>query len=85
MLGPEDLSFHDMANIMTDVLGKPIRFHSVPAGEYKVQLLRFGASEEMAQGRMDMYTAIDQGLCSQNRELRKTRLRSISGNGVRKS
>jgi uncharacterized protein YbjT (DUF2867 family) len=28
--GPEDLSFDDMAAIMTDVIGKPIRFQSIP-------------------------------------------------------
>src|SRR5580704_13718428 len=26
VLGPEDLSFHDMAKIMSEVLGKPVRF-----------------------------------------------------------
>jgi uncharacterized protein YbjT (DUF2867 family) len=62
VLGPEDLSCNDMARIMTDVLGKPIRFHSVPADEYKAQLIRFGASEAFAQGLMDMYAAKDSGL-----------------------
>jgi uncharacterized protein YbjT (DUF2867 family) len=64
VLGTEDLSCNDMARIMTDVLGKPIRFHSVPGDEYKAQLIRFGASEAFAQGLMDMYTAKNSGLDS---------------------
>jgi uncharacterized protein YbjT (DUF2867 family) len=62
VLGPEDLSCNDMARIMTDVLGKPIRFHSVPGDEYKAQLIRFGATEAFAQSLMDMYAAKDNGL-----------------------
>ncbi len=62
VLGPEDLSFDDMAAIMTDVLGKPIRFQSVPGEAYKAQLIKFGASEEFAQGLVEMYAAKDNGL-----------------------
>ncbi len=62
VLGPEDLSFNDMAATMTDVLGKPIRFQSVPGEAYKAQLIRFGASEEFAQGVVDMLAAKDNGL-----------------------
>jgi hypothetical protein len=45
----EDLSFDDMAAIMTDVLGSPIRFQSVPGEAYKAQLMKLGASEAYAQ------------------------------------
>ncbi|MDQ2688233.1 MAG: NmrA family NAD(P)-binding protein, partial [Armatimonadota bacterium] len=38
VLGPEDLSFNDMAAIMTDVLGKPIRFQPLSADAAKAQL-----------------------------------------------
>jgi uncharacterized protein YbjT (DUF2867 family) len=54
VLGPEDLSCNDMASIMSDVLEKPIRFRQIPAGDYKAQLMRNGASEVMAQGLVDM-------------------------------
>ncbi|MGO9443080.1 MAG: NmrA family NAD(P)-binding protein [Terriglobales bacterium] len=64
VLGPEDLSFNDMASIMTDVLGKPIRFLSMPSDRYKAQLIKFGASETLAQGLMDMHAAMDNGLGS---------------------
>jgi uncharacterized protein YbjT (DUF2867 family) len=62
VLGPEDLSLNDMAGIMTDVLGKPIRFHSTPGQEYKAQLIKLGASESFAQGLLDMHAAKDNGL-----------------------
>lgn len=62
VLGPEDLSFNEMATIMTDVLGKPIRFQSVPGEAYKAQLIKFGASEAFAQGLVEMHEAKDNGL-----------------------
>jgi uncharacterized protein YbjT (DUF2867 family) len=64
VLGPEDLSFDDMAAIMTDVLGKPIRFQSVPGEAYKARLMKFGASEAFAQSLVDMHAAKDHGLDS---------------------
>ena len=62
VLGPEDLSYDDMAAIMTEVLGRSIRFQSVPGDAYKAQLRQHGASEEFAQGLVDMMTAKDQGM-----------------------
>ena len=35
VLGPEDLSFNDMARIMSEVLGKPVRFQQIPVEAYK--------------------------------------------------
>jgi uncharacterized protein YbjT (DUF2867 family) len=64
MLGPEDLSFDHMADIMTDVLRRPIRFQSVPGEAYKVQLMKFGASEAFAQSLVEMHAAKDKGLDS---------------------
>ena len=62
VLGPEDLSFDDMAAIMTEVLGKPIRFQSLTSEDYKAQLVKFGASEPFAQGLVEMHAAKDDGL-----------------------
>jgi uncharacterized protein YbjT (DUF2867 family) len=62
VLGPEDLSLNDMAAIMSDVLGKPIRYVQVPADGYKAQLIQYGASEHFAQGLVDMLRAKDEGL-----------------------
>jgi uncharacterized protein YbjT (DUF2867 family) len=62
VLGPEDLSFNDMAQIMSEVLGKPVRFQQVPAEAFKATLTGRGMSEAMAQGTVDMLVAKNQGL-----------------------
>ena len=62
VLGPEDLSFNDMAAIMSDVLGKQVRFQQVPGDAYKAQLIQYGANEIFAQGIIDMLTAKDNGM-----------------------
>jgi uncharacterized protein YbjT (DUF2867 family) len=62
VLGPEDLSLNDIAAITGEVLGRPIRYEQAPAAAYKAQLLKYGASEDFAQGLIDMYEAKDQGL-----------------------
>ena len=62
VLGPEDLSFNDMARIMSEVLGKPICFQQISFEAYKTRLLDRGTSEAMAQGMVDMMTAKNEGL-----------------------
>ena len=62
VLGPEDLSQQDMAAIMSEVLGQPVRYEHTPAEEFKKNFLRFGFSEPMAQGMLDMAMAKDEGL-----------------------
>lgn len=62
VLGPEDLSFADMAGIMSDVLGKTVRFRRVSGEAYKSRLMDLGMSDAMAQGMLDMATAKDEGL-----------------------
>ena len=62
VLGPEDLSFDDMAAILADVLGRPVRYQRVPGAAYKAQLVNGGMSEAMAQGMLDMFAAKDDGL-----------------------
>lgn len=63
VLGPEDLSCNDMACVMSEVLGKPIRFQQIPPDNYKAQLMQSGASDAMAQGLVDLATDIyDRGI-----------------------
>lgn len=62
VLGPEDLSGYDMAEIMSKVLGRSIRYRQVPLEAYKARLLEQGMSEGMAQGMVDMMTAKNSGL-----------------------
>jgi len=62
VLGPEDLSYNDMATIMSEVLGKPVRFQEAPGQAFKARLLERGMSETMAQANLDMWDAYNQGL-----------------------
>ncbi|OXM67090.1 MULTISPECIES: NAD(P)H-binding protein [Amycolatopsis] len=62
VLGPEDLSHLEMAGIMSDVLGRPVRFEQVTAEALKAGLRQRGWTEAMAQGMADMMAAKNAGL-----------------------
>jgi uncharacterized protein YbjT (DUF2867 family) len=62
LLGPEDLSFNDMARIMSEVLGTPVRFQQISGEAYKANLMGLGMSDAMAQGMLDMAVAKENGL-----------------------
>jgi uncharacterized protein YbjT (DUF2867 family) len=62
VMGPEDLSFNDMAQIVSEVLGKSVRFQQIPAEAFKARLTGSGMSEAMAQGMLDMAMAKNEGL-----------------------
>jgi uncharacterized protein YbjT (DUF2867 family) len=64
ILGPEDLSHNDMAQIMSGVLRRPVRFRQVPAEAYKATLMQHGMTEAWAQGLIDMAAAVDRGIYS---------------------
>ena len=62
LLGPEDLSFNDMVGIMSQVLGKDVRFRQITLEAYKDRFVRLGVSDAMAQGYTDMAWAKNEGL-----------------------
>lgn len=62
VLGPEDLSFNEMSRIMSDVLGKPVRYQQISFEDFKANLTKNGFSEAMAQAMVDMMSAKNQGL-----------------------
>ena len=62
VLGPEDLSQNDMAQISSEVLGRPVRYEQIPGEAFKDQLTRFGMSDAMAQAMLDMMLAKNDGL-----------------------
>jgi uncharacterized protein YbjT (DUF2867 family) len=62
VLGPEDLSHNDMAEIMSDVLEKPVRFQQVSLEVFKAGFIARNASEAFAQGMTDMMCAKNKGL-----------------------
>lgn len=62
VLGPEDLCNDDMAAIMTEVLGQPIRYQQISAADFKAQLREHGVSEIFAQDYLNMLVAKGEGM-----------------------
>ncbi|WP_207477262.1 NmrA family NAD(P)-binding protein [Arenibaculum pallidiluteum] len=62
VLGPEDISFNDMAAVISNVLGKPVSYQQISFDAYKARFMQFGMSDAMAQGMTDMAWAKNQGL-----------------------
>lgn len=62
VLGPQDLSPNDLARIMTEQLGRPVRYERQSLDELYTTLVGYGLNEEFVQGVVDMKRAKDQGL-----------------------
>jgi uncharacterized protein YbjT (DUF2867 family) len=62
VLGPQDLSFDDQAAIISQILGREVRYQQISFDRFKQQFLDRGASESFAQGYVDMYRAKDEGI-----------------------
>jgi uncharacterized protein YbjT (DUF2867 family) len=60
--GPGNLTPVGMAQVMSDVLGRTIRFRHVPIADYKAMMLQNGASEAMARDVADMIKAQNHGI-----------------------
>jgi uncharacterized protein YbjT (DUF2867 family) len=59
---PDDLAPAEMAQVMSEVLGRTIRFQQVPLADFKAMALQSGASEERAQSMVDMIEAQNHGI-----------------------
>ncbi|MFB7268222.1 NAD(P)H-binding protein [Streptomyces nojiriensis] len=64
VLGPEDLSPHDMARIMSAELGRPVRYARESLDDLRSSMLAHGLNEAFVEGMVDMKRAKDQGLDS---------------------
>ena len=62
VLGPQDLSPNDLARIMTEQLGRPVRYERQSLDELHTTLVGHGLNEAFVQGIVDMKRAKDQGL-----------------------
>ena len=62
LLGPENLSFVDMAGILTSVLGRPIRFQEMSMDDFGGMMQAVGASEGMAAAMVEMFAAKNEGM-----------------------
>ena len=85
LLGPEDLSFNDMAETMSEVLGKDVRFQQTTFEAYKERFVSFGISDAMAQGMTDMAWAKNEGLDNGVSGRQRTRRRRASASGAKRS
>lgn len=62
VLGPEDLSFDEMAAIMRDVLGQEVRYRQIPLDAFRAQLLDRGTSPSFTDGYVAMMRAKNEGM-----------------------
>jgi uncharacterized protein YbjT (DUF2867 family) len=62
VLGPEDISPNEMAEVLSDVLSRPIRYEQTPMEAYKNRMVSRGMSAAFAQGLADMMAAKNEGL-----------------------
>ncbi len=65
VLGPEDLSYSEIATIMSSVLGKEIRYKAISGDTLKATMIQFGATEAAAQGLIDIYASMANGVFNQ--------------------
>jgi uncharacterized protein YbjT (DUF2867 family) len=61
VLSPDHLSPNDMAQTLSEVLERPVRFQQVSGDAYKATLMQHGMSEAWAQGLVDMAAAQNHG------------------------
>ena len=62
LLGPENISHRAMASVMSDVLGKPVRFEEMPMAAFEGMLASMGTSEGMVHDYAAMMTAKNEGM-----------------------
>jgi len=62
VLGPADLSPDDMARIMTEVLGRPVRYQQQSVADLGATMASYGIGDAFVQGMVDMMRAKDEGL-----------------------
>ncbi|WP_245572377.1 NAD(P)H-binding protein [Actinokineospora enzanensis] len=62
VLGPQDLSPDDLARVMTEQLGRPVRYHRETLDEMRATMLGYGLDARFVQAVVDMKRAKDEGL-----------------------
>lgn len=71
LYGPEDLSFDEMAAIMSEVLGRPVRFQEMPMEQFQEMMRATGASEGMVRSYALMFTAKNEGMDTMTRPVER--------------
>ncbi|GAA0372350.1 NAD(P)H-binding protein [Actinoallomurus spadix] len=62
VIGPDSLSPDAMAQVLTEVLERPVRFQQVDHEAYKATMTGYGMSDAWAQGLVDMASAQSDGI-----------------------
>lgn len=62
VLGPEDLSYDEITKIMSEVLGKEIRYQAISGEELKATLVQYGATAAAAEGLVEVYNSMTKGV-----------------------
>jgi uncharacterized protein YbjT (DUF2867 family) len=62
VLGPADLSYNEAGSILSEELGRPIRYTRLTANEYRESLLQIGYQPNPANALIAMFAAIEQGI-----------------------
>jgi uncharacterized protein YbjT (DUF2867 family) len=60
--GPDDLTPDDMAEVISETLGRTIRYRQIPVADRQAALLQRGASPAAAQGMAQMIEAQNNGI-----------------------
>ena len=69
--GPADLTFEEMAAILSGVLGRRVAFHEMPMAQFGAFMRSTGASEGMAAAYVEMMTAKNAGMDTTDRPERR--------------
>ncbi|MFQ3670542.1 MAG: NAD(P)H-binding protein [Verrucomicrobiia bacterium] len=75
LLGPKDLSFDEMAAILSEALRRTVRYQQSPTSDHIAAMQRLGQSESAAQGLVEMFTFLAERYSAPrtaNRELTPT-------------
>ena len=79
LCGPEDLSFNQMAEVVSDVLGRDVNYQPIPMDAFRSTMLEAGASPGMADAYVEMLSAKAAGMdaagCAGERGLTPTTFR----------
>ncbi len=62
VLGPEELSFDDIAAIVSDVLGREVRYQQVPFDAFEAQARERGMPADFARAYVEMFRAKNEGM-----------------------
>jgi uncharacterized protein YbjT (DUF2867 family) len=61
--GPESLSCNDIAEILSQAIGKKIEYADVKPKEFKKEMIESGVPEIMAEAVTELYKLVSDGLC----------------------